>query len=367
MRTGLDRLATRVWARRGATGVAIWLSLLPLAAISSLAARTRNTLYRTGIRRSRRAGVPVVSVGNLTVGGTGKTPVVLWLAGEFERQGRRVAILSRGYRRRSRGVHVVAERGRLLLDPERAGDEPAMLGRCITGLVLVGERRAAAAARAVAEGAELLLLDDGFQHRALARDFDLMLVDAWRPLANGWTLPAGPLREPARGAKRADAVLVVERLRGHDGANDAAPDLPRVLRQRPCYRARLLPRSLVLPDGEAWVERPLATLAGQRVLAVSGVADAESFYHMLRLWEARITGVIEYPDHHRYGREDWRAIRDAARAAEFIVTTEKDLVKLEQFPFARGALAALRVGVEVEAAGDLLERMTAAIDREPQR
>jgi tetraacyldisaccharide 4'-kinase len=258
-------------------------------------------------------------------------------------------------------VHVVAGRGRLLLDAERAGDEPALLGRCIAGLVVVGERRSAAAARAVAEGADLLLLDDGFQHRALARDFDLVLVDARRPLANGWTLPAGPLREPATGARRADAVLVVER---EQRANDAAEtrELPRVLRERPCYRARLVPRSLVSPEGEAWVERPLASLAGQRVLAVSGVADAESFYRMLRSWEARPVGVIEYPDHHRYRREDWRAIRDAAREADFIVTTEKDLVKLEQFPFARGGLVALRVGVEVEGAGDLLERITARID-----
>jgi tetraacyldisaccharide 4'-kinase len=356
-------VARRAWNRQGLDGVVLWLGLLPFAVVTATVAWLRNLAYDFRLRRARRAGAAVVCVGNLTVGGTGKTPVVLWVAREFERRGRRVAILSRGYRRRSRGVHIVAAQGAGLVDVGVAGDEPAMLGKCIDGLVVVGERRVAAAAAAVERGADLLILDDGFQHRALARDFDLLLMDAARPFANGCTLPAGPLREPRRGARRAHAILLIDREPERAQVDAPGPAGPPTLYGRPCFRARLTAQALVVPDGTRWREEPLGFLAGQRTVAVSGVADAAAFYAMLRHWEANIVGVLEFPDHHWYDRDDWRTIRDAARDAEVIVTTEKDLVKLERFPFARGAIVALRLGVEVDAAEALFAQMTSAIDR----
>jgi tetraacyldisaccharide-1-P 4'-kinase len=130
----------------------------------------------------------------------------------------------------------------------------------------------------------------------------------------------------------------------------------------PSFHVALEPEALVVPDGKNWAEEPLGNLAGQRVLAVSGVADAESFYGMLHGWEARLVGSIEFGDHHRYDRGDWRTIVTAARAADLIVTTEKDLVKLEQFPFSHGSIAALRLGVEVDDVDGLLGAVLAAID-----
>jgi tetraacyldisaccharide 4'-kinase len=312
--------------------------------------------------------VPVVSVGNLTVGGTGKSPVVVWLAEALEARGYVVAVLSRGYGRRSRGVHVVASGGRVLVDVEVSGDEPAMIGRRLQGPVVVGERRVAAAREAVERGATVLLLDDGFQHRALARDFDVLLLDGERPLGNGWLLPAGPLREPAGALARATAVVTVLRdgeAGGDAGRDDAgrtrAPETEEAARNH--YVVGLAPASLARPDGDKWIEEPLGRLAGRRILAVVGVARPEGFYRMLRRWGGRMVNALEFPDHHWYDRGDFAAIRSAAREADIIVTTEKDLVKLERFPFARGALFALRVRVVLPDTERLLEEVTATLGR----
>lgn len=357
----LARMASQAWDRRGLGGAALWAMLVPPALMYGLGARGRNFLYDHGWRRPRRVRSAVVSVGNLTVGGTGKTPVVIWIAGELERLGFRVGVLSRGYGRRSRGVRLVADGGKCLIDVAEAGDEPALVGRRIRGVVVVGERRAAAAKIAEERGAQVLVMDDGFQHRALARDFDLLLLDRHRPFANGWTLPAGPLREPGGHALRAHAMLVVDRSTGTQGIDDRGTAEMRSA--IPCFRAALTPRALVVPDGDEWIEKPLAELAGRRVMAVSGVANPDAFYEMLRRWGAQIVGVLQFPDHHWYDAADWRTITTAARAADLVVTTEKDLVKLERFPFAKGTVAALRLGVEVDSAARLLEAVSTAVKK----
>jgi tetraacyldisaccharide 4'-kinase len=343
-------------------GVALWLALIPFTVLYGLAVRTRNALYDIGVRRARRVDVPVLSVGNLTVGGTGKTPVVIWLAEELERRGFRVGVLSRGYKRHGGGVRVVGEGGRQLVSPDDAGDEPALMARRLRATVVVGKRRVQAAREAIRRGAEVLVMDDGFQHRALRRDFDLLLWDRQNRAGDRWLLPAGRLREPRGGAARADAALLVAR-------ESLAADVPaadeaaaRSLRDTPCFRATIAASSLVIPDGGAWVDRPLGIMAGQRVLAVSGIAAAEAFYGMLRALEANIVEVLEFEDHHRYDRDDWRAITTAAREADLIVTTEKDLVKLEQFPFAYGRIAALRLEVRIDDVAGLLAAVSAAID-----
>lgn len=361
MRVG--RIAHRAWNRPGALGGAISTALVPAAIAYGAGVRVRNFLYDRGWRRVARVAVPVLSVGNLTVGGTGKTPVVVWLAEELERRGYSVGVLSRGYGRRSRGTRVVALGGRPLVDVEMSGDEPAMIGRRIRGPVVVAGRRAAGARVAIERGARVLLLDDGFQHRAIARDFDLLLVDDERPVGNGWPLPSGPLREPVRGAARADAVLVVDRrLRGaEDGA--AGSWAHANLFPRPCHRGGLVPRALVWPDGDTWTEEPLVRLAGQRIVVVTGIVGPQALYAMVQQWEGQIVNALEFPDHHWYDRDDFATIRKAAREADLIVTTEKDLVKLERFPFVRGGLMALRLGVAVEGAAELLAAIGTALRR----
>lgn len=356
-----ERIAARAWSRRGIVGGVLWFVLTPLAVVYAVAVRIRNLLYDIGVCRARRVAAPVVSVGNLTVGGTGKTPVVIWLAEELERRGFQVGILSRGYRRQGRGVRVVGAEGQRLVAPEEAGDEPALMARRLRATVVVGNRRYAAARTAIRRGADVLVMDDGFQHRALARDFDVLLCDRQARPGDRWVLPAGRLREPRRGATRADATLVVQRegqAPGPSPNGDITPDLGDTHR----FAATIGAHSLVLLDGAAWMERPLGIMSGQRVLAVCGIAGAKSFYEMLRAWEANIVGILEFGDHHRYDRNDWRTITTAARDVDLIVTTEKDLVKLEQFPFAHGRLAALRLGVRVDDAEGLLGAVSAAID-----
>jgi len=357
------RFAHRAWDREGALGGAMWAALVPAAIAYGAGVRVRNFLYDRGWRRAARVAAPVVSVGNLTVGGTGETPVVVWLAEELERRGHSVGVLSRGYGRRSRGTKVIAQGGRPVVSVEASGDEPAMIGRRIRGPVVVAGRREAGARVAIERGARVLLLDDGFQHRAIARDFDLLLVDDERPIGNGWTLPSGPLREPLRNATRADAVLAVDRgsPRAEGGLPAAWVHAGRF--ERPCYRGVLVPRALVWPDGETWTEAPLARLAGQRILVVSGIVGPQALYAMVQQWEGQIVNVLEFPDHHWYDRDDFATIRKAAREADLIVTTEKDLVKLERFPFVRGGLMALRLGVAVEGAEELLAAISAVLRR----
>ncbi|MCC6763537.1 MAG: tetraacyldisaccharide 4'-kinase [Deltaproteobacteria bacterium] len=337
------RAVERLW---DGTGIAARLGrvlLAPAAGLYAAGIGVRNAAYRAGVLRSHAAAVRTVSVGNVRVGGTGKTPFTRWLASRVHARGVPVAILTRGYGGRERAAHVVGDGVRVTSDVARAGDEAVMLARTSGVPVVAGADRAAAAALAIATfGSRLLVCDDAFQHRALRRDLDLVLVDAGERGGLGRLLPVGPLREPLRALGRAHVVLV--RQHGDDAAALPASAFPdqRVL------RVRFAPAALVQPVGADWQEIGLAALAGQRVLAVSAVARPAPLYEALRAWEAELVHVLEYPDHHPYDARDWQAIAAAAKDVALIVTTEKDLVKLEAFPFARGKLVALRLGVEVE-------------------
>jgi tetraacyldisaccharide 4'-kinase len=317
-----------------------WLLLLPLAGLYACALGLRALFWRT---MRRRAGTRVVSVGNLVVGGSGKTPFTVFVARKLAERGLRVGIVSRGYggHLRERAA-MVSDGTHVLLPPEQAGDEPVMMAKVFGGPVAVARRRI--------DGVELLqrkaqvdiaLLDDGFQHLRLERDFDLLLVNTDRGLGNGWLLPAGPMREPLSAARRAHAVILI----GRGAESGALSSRQRArLGQRPIFDAIIRPRCLVHAEFGRWRESPIA-LVGRRVLAVSGLADAGSFYEMIREQDAELVGVLEYGDHHEYTNSDWQAIAEAAQHAEIVLTTEKDLVKLERFPFPRDSLYALRLEV----------------------
>jgi len=333
-----------VWERRGAAGQAGALALRPLSGLFGLGVGLRGIGYRLGVLRAHRAPVPVVSIGNLAVGGTGKTPMTLWLAAALAARGARPAIVSRGYGGSARAVTIVSRGQGPEVGPEIAGDEPVMLAKLFPGPVVTAPRRVDGAAAAAALGADLVVLDDGFQHRALARDFDVVLLDARR----GPLLPAGPLREPLRALRRADAVVLMAR------DDHEPPPTPPGLRV-PAFVARLDAIGLVESVGGHWRSRSMGDLAGRRVVAVSGVARPESFYAVLQRWEAVIEEVFEFSDHHRYTREDWQRIARRGHDVDLVVTTEKDLVKLEAFPFATGKLVALRIAPAVENANSLLD------------
>jgi len=324
----------------------LWLPAVPAAALYACGLAMRSSFWRL---MRRRANPMTVSVGNLTVGGSGKTPLAIFLAQKLSARGLAVGIVSRGY-----GGHIpdgraalVSDGRELLLTPEQAGDEPVMMARQFDGPVAVARRRI--------HGIELLertapvdvvVLDDAFQHIRLERDFDLLLVNTERGLGNGWLLPAGPMRERVSAARRADAVVLI----GREGAPDTLTAAQRTrLGARATFHATLRARGLVHPEFGRWRETPLA-LVGRRVLAVSGLAGANAFYEMLRQHDAELVGVLEYPDHHDYTATDWQNISNAARDADMVITTEKDLVKLDRFPFARDSLYALRLEVSMEAA-----------------
>ncbi len=327
-----------------------WLPLAAAAGFYRLGIGARHLYWRMN---KRRAGLTTISVGNLTVGGNGKTPFTLFLANRLQshRPEGCHSCVSRGYNRADRQTRaralLVAQGGVLKISPEEAGDEPTMLAKSFSGPIAVARRRIDAIELLTKLGPlDAVILDDGFQHERLHRDVDLVLVSSQRGLGNGWMLPAGPMREPIGSVRRADAIVIVN---SGDQISALRPSEIDKFSSRKILRASIQPRALLAIENGAWHEIPLG-LVGRRVLAVSGLADARGFYAMLRELEADLVGVFEFSDHHAYTNADWQTIVTAMRDVDMVVTTEKDLVKLERFPFPRDSLYALRLEVTMDPA-----------------
>jgi len=322
---------------------AMVMALTPLAGLNRAGQRVRNAFWHFA---QRRVPVRTISIGNLTVGGNGKTPFTLFLASRLQAHGINVGIVSRGFGRSSHEARaaVVSDGTKIQLSPEQAGDEPLMIAKSFRGPIVVAARRIDGI-RLLNEiaGPDVIVLDDAFQHRALVRDVDLVLINRERGFGNGHVLPAGPMREPLRAVRRADAAIIVS-----SGISDRASAITaqqmRTISQIKVLHARLRPKALIRYQQGNWIEVPVA-MAGRRVLAVSGLADPSGFYAMLHEMDTDLVGVLEYPDHHVYNASDWQTIIKAAVDADIVLTTEKDLVKLERFPFARDSLYALRLEV----------------------
>ena len=312
-----------------------------------LAVRLRDQGYRWGWLRSETAPLPVVSVGNLTVGGTGKTPLVEWVARCYRQRGWRVVILSRGY---GHSRDLQAESSRQLNDEgmvleENLPDVPHLQGR----------NRLALAHLAVEElESQVAVLDDGFQYRRLGRLLDLVVVDALNPFGHDWLLPRGLLREPLSALERAD-VFVVSRtdLVGETELQKIEATLRRDgRRDRLILRTRHAPRDLITFDGRGTVE-PLTNVLGPRVAAFCGIGNPEGFRRTLDslgvVWAGEPREALRsYPDHHAYSRTDVDALGRWARdlGAELVLTTQKDQVKLRVPDLAGRPLKAVRIGLE---------------------
>ncbi len=307
------------------------------APLWSLALFPFETAYRAGAALHRAAArpvqarVPVISVGNLTVGGAGKTPVSLCIAQRLIARGRRPAVLSRGYGRKLRTPLQVSAESAV----RDVGDEPLLLAR--RGLpVFVGPRRAVLAGLAVERGADVLVLDDGLQHYGLARDLDVLVADASNPFGNGHLLPLGPLREPLPALARVRrGLLWLTRC-----------DLPRD------------PRVSRLP---AWptVESDYAAsadLRGQRVFLFAGIARPAAFEATVRGLGAEIAGRRWFRDHHLYTKYDLQRLRREGGDAQ-LLTTEKDLVRIEQ----RQGISAVTVEVRILRGEDALDAALGAV------
>jgi len=324
--------------------------LAPLSALYGRAVSWRARAYASGRLASRGLPRPSISVGNLTFGGTGKTPFTEFLARRYRFEGWRPAIVSRGYGRRTRGVVVVSAGDGPLVAPEEGGDEPVAMARAVGPgvVVVVGERRGEAARRAADLGADLLILDDAFQHLAVRRDANLLLLDSRDPFAGGRLPPAGRLREPVAAIARADAVVLTRSNRGAPPPA-AAAEIARWNPRAPVFRASI--RAAGLTD-EAGEKVDPGLVASRRAISVCGVANPSEFAATLRDLGIASEDRIELADHQRYGERQIERIRRAAErtGAPFVVTTEKDAVKLA------GRLGGLplltvRLAVEVEEAG----------------
>jgi len=339
---------------------ALMLSLLGAPALLyGAAVKLRLRLYALpGL--ARRADLPVISVGNLTVGGTGKTTIVAWLVFELERRGRRPAVVSRGYLGRAGRGPVIVSRGQgPLVAPEISGDEPFLLANRLPGAVVVaGSDRVVGCEAALQAGADCVVLDDGFQHLRLARDLDIVLLDAHNPFGNYRLLPAGTLREPVSGLGRAGAVVIT---RSRPGESFAVVE--RVVRRYnatvPLLRAGHRWSGFVNAGGDL-VERPA------RAVAFCGIGNPQVFVTDLEQQGVHVAEFRAFRDHHPFTAADWAGLREsAARHQATLLTTEKDLVRLRAFVRGdeRPPVMALRIEAAVHDAEPLLALVEAALRR----
>lgn len=303
----------------------------------------RNAAYDVQILRSTTPGVPVISVGNLTAGGTGKTPVVAWMVRYLLSQGIRPVIISRGYGRVSRGVRMVSDGTSLLLTATEGGDEPVQLAQAFPPVpVIVGERRVDAAAVALERfRPDVLILDDAFQHRAIGRHLNVLVVDAGADLTREPLLPAGRRREQLSGMRRA-SLIVLSR------AGRAPGMVPWEDRLRTWYDGEIVycTRHITSFRSGQGNMRDAEAYKGKRCVLLSGIAKPGQFEDALRGMGLSISRHLRYADHFRYSRQDVETIvrTTAHERAEVLLTTEKDMVRLQAI---EGAVAALHASVEV--------------------
>ena len=321
------RLRVRqAWEQGVPPAVAVGLSAVMVGYRGLLEVRER--LYGWGVLRSRRLPCPVVSIGNLTLGGSGKTPAALLAVKTLQELGVLPGMVSRGYGRRSRGIQVVADGRGLRTDPQGAGDEPFLLACRLPGVpVVVGENRYEAGRYCLENfGVGALVLDDAFQHRTLEKDLEVVLVAGQSPWGNGHLFPRGPLREPVSALGRAHLVVVVGgdaegRARVEEAVgrhNPKAPVVAADYQPLECWQVRdTTPRA---PDA----------LKGRRLLGFAGIARPGSFGRTVERLGVSLAGLVEFPDHHWYEPEDLAGLarQVGSAGAEGLVTTEKDYVRL---------------------------------------
>ncbi|HEX4794795.1 MAG TPA: tetraacyldisaccharide 4'-kinase [Humisphaera sp.] len=339
--------------RRGFRAACLSALLSGVEPFYSGATTFRNFLFERGIRRSADLGRPVISIGNITTGGTGKTPMVRWLAAKLRDDGHRVAVLSRGYK---------SAAGQL-------GDEQIMLDRQLNSpgsapihfAAHPSRQHAAADVLSKHPQTNVFILDDGFQHRAARRDLDIVLISAAEPFGFGHVLPRGLLREPLRGLARAGALVMTHADRASDSQLQQIEQTIRTHNSSsPIYRARHAIAGLRSADGST------IELRDQSVFAFCGIANPQLFERQIEAAGAKVAGHQWFADHHRYTPDDLKRLTEAASAARAtaMLTTEKDWAKLADLPgIDRTAIPIWRVDIAIEFFGEDEQRLFQYVQR----
>ncbi len=312
----------------------------------------KNVAFDFRLREPFEVGVPVISVGNLTTGGTGKTPIVAFLANWFRDAGVQVGLLSRGYKS---------------LD-SLTNDEKLVLDQLCPGVPQwLDPDRVLSAKRAVVAGCNLLILDDAFQHRRVHRDLDIVLLDATNPWGYGHCLPRGLLREPIANIERADLVVVTRSDQvSAEELTAIRTDLVRHNQVGSVIEVSFRPSELLNSAGQT---RPFAEVAGQRVFGFCGIGNPDSFEQTLRQLGSEVVGFESFPDHHHFTSDDLARLGEQAQSsnAELLLTTHKDLVKIPDTQLRGCPLWAVQIGTEIVRGAPMLEaRLWSILERVPK-
>ncbi len=311
------------------------------------------------LKHQKRLPCKVISIGNITVGGTGKTPATIAVAEEAKKRGKKPIILTRGYKGRAKGPCFVTRGKETLLSVKDAGDEPVLMAERLKGVPIVkGSNRFEAGMYALRELSvgemqfkdHVFILDDGFQHRGLYRDKDIVLIDSANPFGNRLLLPLGRLREPIESLKRAD-IVVVTRVGGTIGKGDGKEDdvinvVRRYNQEVALFLAGHTPVSCIMPSGQ---ENAAGWLSGKKVFGFCALASPDAFRRTLLELGAEIRGFRSYRDHYQYRRQDISGIKTEAQhsGAQWIVATEKDIIKARNFDLPDN-IAVVKVVFDVE-------------------
>lgn len=335
------------------------IALAPLSLVYGAAVNIRSALYRNGIFKTQTVGVPVISVGNITTGGTGKTPLVEWIAGRLAERGHRVCVLTRGYRRANPSERVVVSDGeRIVADIEQSGDEAMMLARSLVGkAAVVCDANRVAGAHWVIENLNpnVLILDDGFQHVRIGRDLDIVTLDATNPWGNSRLLPAGILREPIDSLSRADCIIVT---RSGEAIEAGLQERIRQATDAPTVRSTTV-ITRITPLGSPELEADREALRQPPVAAFCGIGNPNAFFQQLRAEGFDLRHTEVFRDHHKYSQTDIDRLTHRATdaGAHALITTAKDAVKLGSMRFTLPCYV-----VEIEMQIQEADRLLAFID-----
>ena len=316
--------------------------LIPVGLLYGALMQIRNWFYDRGVFRSESFAVPVISVGNITVGGTGKTPFTIFLARQLSVRFKKIAIVSRGYGRKSNGLQIVSAKNQLFLDAHQAGDEPFQMAKALPeSYVIVSEKRAEGIRLAIEKfQADLVILDDAFQHRAVKRNLDILLVNTKEPWQNNFPIPAGTLREFRFNHKRAQIIIFTN--------TDADTELPFTPQKQPFFSSSLLLKEVV--DQENRVVGTVSDFKTKKALAFAGIAHPQSFKSALNEAGIDVQAFSGFGDHHVYTEKDLKKLFAEAQKSgcEALLCTEKDLGKIQTLKLSAFPLPVLAVRMNLQ-------------------